>query len=585
MKSRFIQSIATRLLSIVLSIYLVIAVSVTLLHLVAEYNDAREQVKNEIIGFHDTFAESVTLALWEFDGNLLESLLKGALAIPIISGIKVENVEGKPLMKVGEVDPLDLSRQISHKVDIIYRGSDVPKPIALGNITLYSSEQVVFDRVRLGFVLIIINAIIKTIALWVIFLWVSNSLLSRPLQRLTEATSSIDYSMLENKTQEIRTGGKNELALLESAFNSLIEKLHLSIKDKMQAEIILRESELRFRTLANVSPVGIIYTDENGHCTYTNKIWQELTEQNFAEALCTGWVGAVPDLDVRLFEKLKNINAPSELFKKEFHISTKSGKYLWVLGQCCPIRDDDKEVIGFVGTITDITSNKNAEGVLKEYNMLLQTQVEERTQKLQNMLDDRAKLLDYQSELYKDLVAKTDELKEANEKLNILATIDFLTDIYNRREFFRLADRELERAQRYHHCTALLVLDLDYFKKINDAHGHAVGDETLKRFCSLCSDALREQDFMGRLGGEEFAVLLPVSNAEAAIQVAERIRINIEAARISTPTEPLCFTVSIGVTESLEGEILLKELFDRADKALYQSKNNGRNRVTVILGE
>ncbi len=577
----FARSIATRLIAIVFSIYLIIALSVTLVHLVADFQDAREQVRQEIIGFHDTFDESITLALWEFDNELLYSLLQGALKIPIITGVEIQNKDGQRVMVVGEIPDRNTLYSLSHQTPLIYSGDDVPADMALGHVTLYSNDHVVFERVQVGLAFIIVNAIIKTVALWVIFLWVSKHLLRKPLEKFIAATAQLEYEEIARNIPAIATGGKHELAQLEVTFNQLVAKLHRSIGEKFKAEVILKESEERFRTLANVSPVGILYTDPEGNCLYTNSIWQVLTGQPTERALGRGWSDAVPGFDYAVLDRLKQPNAPADLFKREICMQHADGSPLWVLGLASPVRGADGGVIGFVGTITDITGQKQAEKVLKDYNQMLQSQVEERTQSLQNALAERTQLLVHQSELNERLVAKTAALRKANEQLNTLATTDSLTGVVNRREFFRLAEQELARARRYSHPTALMMMDIDHFKRVNDQYGHAIGDDALRHFTGICRQEMRSEDVIGRLGGEEFAILLPETDVESAQILAERIRASLTQSSVNTQAEPLQMSVSIGVTERAEGETQLKALLQRADSALYEAKNQGRNRVCV----
>lgn len=166
------------------------------------------------------------------------------------------------------------------------------------------------------------------------------------------------------------------------------------------------------------------------------------------------------------------------------------------------------------------------------------------------------------------------------------ATIDFLTGIPNRRYFIELAERELKRSQRYGNPFALAVIDLDLFKYVNDTYGHSVGDKVLKRFCELCKAALRDTDTLGRIGGEEFAIILPDTNLGKAQEVMERIRNNIELAVTEIENGvKLKFTASFGLTTSAEEEAQLATLLRFADEALYAAKNSGRNRVCIYQAE
>lgn len=166
-------------------------------------------------------------------------------------------------------------------------------------------------------------------------------------------------------------------------------------------------------------------------------------------------------------------------------------------------------------------------------------------------------------------------------ELNRLATLDALTGIGNRRAFYTRAESELARCRRKGMPLSLLMIDLDRFKSINDQLGHAAGDETLQRFVALVSPHLREYDFFARLGGEEFAVLLPDATEEVALSIAERLRELTEAEHLPASGFPVPTTASIGTAQLLRDERSIDQLMHRADQALYAAKSGGRNRVVA----
>ncbi|MEO9385986.1 sensor domain-containing diguanylate cyclase [Chromobacterium phragmitis] len=160
-----------------------------------------------------------------------------------------------------------------------------------------------------------------------------------------------------------------------------------------------------------------------------------------------------------------------------------------------------------------------------------------------------------------------------------LATQDGLTELNNRRQFIELADREIERSRRHGGAVTVLMMDLDHFKDINDQYGHAVGDEVIRHFSQVCREVLRASDLCGRLGGEEFAAVLPETGMDAALLVAERLRGLAGAARLDTAGGLLGYTVSIGIAERQPEESGIDEVLGRADRQLYRAKRGGRNRV------
>ena len=174
------------------------------------------------------------------------------------------------------------------------------------------------------------------------------------------------------------------------------------------------------------------------------------------------------------------------------------------------------------------------------------------------------------------------ELAAKNEILEKLALTDVLTGLANRRAFQEALEAELARVDRHGRPASLLFVDLDLFKRVNDTHGHAVGNEVLEGFAQVLRQGCRRGDLAARIGGEEFGVLLPMTGRLPAALVAERIRRATEAYPLGRSV-PVPLTVSIGVasTEDRPGPSGAAELLQRADAALYRAKGEGRNRVAA----
>ena len=166
-------------------------------------------------------------------------------------------------------------------------------------------------------------------------------------------------------------------------------------------------------------------------------------------------------------------------------------------------------------------------------------------------------------------------------KLQQMATTDELVGISNRRTFIKSLKLEVERSHRYEIPLSLLMMDVDNFKSFNDTYGHQIGDEVLKLICNVSQTALRDNDLMGRLGGEEFAFLFPATNIDSAIIVAERIRTAVEKSYLIYNSERLHITISIGATQLVKDDGI-DEFQKRADMAMYKSKENGRNQTSWL---
>lgn len=171
------------------------------------------------------------------------------------------------------------------------------------------------------------------------------------------------------------------------------------------------------------------------------------------------------------------------------------------------------------------------------------------------------------------------ETRRLQRQLEHMATTDGLTGSYNRSHFLNLFGQELRRAERYSQPFCLLVFDLDHFKSVNDNYGHQAGDQVLAAFAGIISSALRDSDLFGRLGGEEFGVVLVQTDHDGGSLLAERLRIAIEKMRVTCGGTAIQVTVSIGGTQWESRDRQIEPVLNRADNALYEAKRNGRNRV------
>ena len=166
-----------------------------------------------------------------------------------------------------------------------------------------------------------------------------------------------------------------------------------------------------------------------------------------------------------------------------------------------------------------------------------------------------------------------------HEEIYRLMTLDGLTQLYNRRYFQEALEREFARSKRYGHPFSLVLFDIDHFKRINDTHGHMAGDDVLRRVAALLKTKVRTNDLIARVGGEEFAVLLPEAGRMGAVALAEKLRRMIEGENIEHKDAVIPVTVSLGVAEFNAALASSDALYKQADDKLYEAKNAGRNQV------
>ena len=314
-----------------------------------------------------------------------------------------------------------------------------------------------------------------------------------------------------------------------------------SRKRRFEVEQQLRRSEATYRTLFETVHQGVVFQDASGAIQAANLAAQRILGLSLAQL--QGRTSVDP--------RWGSVRADGSPFPGDEHPAMQaleSGEPVLgvVMGVVNPHRAET------VWIQVNATPVKNNETGLAEY--------------VYTVFDDISENMRLQRELQAQ------------------ANWDFLTEVSNRRHFFLLGQQELARAARYASDTALLMLDVDHFKHINDSYGHITGDLVLKNVAQVCKASLRKVDILGRIGGEEFAILLPQTTQVVAHDVAERIRRAVEESAIvaGSPAIDIRVTISIGVA-SYTSSLTLDAMLKSADAALYQAKQSGRNRVCSVV--
>ncbi|OQW75623.1 MAG: hypothetical protein BVN35_08210 [Proteobacteria bacterium ST_bin11] len=329
-------------------------------------------------------------------------------------------------------------------------------------------------------------------------------------------------------------------------------------------ELRLQNAQLRVLGRAiDALQEGILITDAQGNqpIIYANSGFTTITGYPLAEV-----IGQNPSFlldnsgDAEDTRKIRAAITSRQRVRSIVKARTKVGGTFWNQMTLDPVRDEAGNVSHFVGIHHDITEIMAAESALHSAH-----------QQLENT----------NRELERRIELRTHELQQANRKLAELASTDPLTGAYNRRYFMDCAHDEFDRAVRYSRVLAVIAIDIDNFKLINDKYGHATGDNVLIALTKTIESSLRPADIFARFGGEEFFLLLPETALEEAGNVAERLLVAI--ANLQVPADgiadSLAFTVSIGVAERNPHEASIEKLLERADQALYAAKHAGRNCV------
>ncbi|MDA8261181.1 MAG: diguanylate cyclase [Betaproteobacteria bacterium] len=298
-------------------------------------------------------------------------------------------------------------------------------------------------------------------------------------------------------------------------------------------ELALAESEAKLKAIIDAEPECVKMLAPDGTLQQMNRAGLDMIEaESEQQVLGAKVVDLVVPEHKATFNALNEKIGRGEAGSLEFEIIGLKGRRRWLDTHAVPMRDADGRITGLLGVTRDISARK-----------------------------------------------------KALQELERLSQIDALTGLANRRHFMALAEQELARAIRYGGALSLFMMDIDHFKGVNDTYGHQTGDLVLQQLGNLCRETLREIDSVGRIGGEEFAVILPQTDAAQALDVAERLRLAVAGTEVALEHGlPLHFTLSIGVTTLAGGGANIDMLLGQADSALYEAKRTGRNRVCAHQG-
>ena len=328
------------------------------------------------------------------------------------------------------------------------------------------------------------------------------------------------------------------------------------ITERKQAEDALRVSEEKYRTVANFTYDWETWLGPDGVYRYVSPSCERITGHKAAEFLADPNLIvkiAHPDDQSKVTEhfEVSSSQTKGQDLHLDFQIITPDGKTRWISHYCMAVYGEDGQWLGRRESNRDITERKQAE-------------VE----------------LEYMKE---GLKSANIELQTALVREKKLAHTDSLTGINNRRRLYELAEHEYEIAARYQQPLSVIMFDIDHFKQVNDTFRHAIGDQILQRVTQVARAELRSADVIGRYGGEEFVIMLPMTNAKQAYPLAERIRVGVAKIRVSTETGDATVTLSLGIVEMTHGSQIgsAEELIRHADKAMYAAKQAGRNRTEI----
>jgi diguanylate cyclase (GGDEF)-like protein/PAS domain S-box-containing protein len=323
------------------------------------------------------------------------------------------------------------------------------------------------------------------------------------------------------------------------------------------------------------------------------EIWLAVTQQVIdwhgspAIYLTAADISAQAKFEQAMLDNEQRLRAMLEILPVAVYIARwDDGKILFVNRKTCLLFQQSASTLlktSAATFIADPQDRDNVRQLLQTVHDVRDIEVPMRTAQGRDFVAEIAAIMIHYAGTPTVLVAVNDvtQRKQLEARLLQQANTDELTGIDNRRHFFNQAEQEIRRARRFGRTVSVMMIDLDHFKKINDTLGHAVGDLVLQEVVKAIRQCLRETDIVGRLGGEEFAALLPETGLEAASEVANRMAQAIANHPIVTAKATVPCTVSIGLAHMKPDETALDVMLQRADEALYRAKHNGRNRVEV----
>ncbi|NMM37450.1 MAG: GGDEF domain-containing protein [Glaciimonas sp.] len=340
--------------------------------------------------------------------------------------------------------------------------------------------------------------------------------------------------------------------------------------DSIPDPVFMKDSNLRW-IYGNPVILNLYSIDKNN---YIGKTEDQLLPEEFAESCMQSDRDAV---------------AGRRLMQSEERARTDDGVMHYYEVFKVPFHDESTgEFKGLIGVGRDITERKKVQDELEtnylelQMELKLRKELEEENRLQQLILEQKTKLADQAERLTMlntSLILEAEQRKNLEAELQQLAYTDPLTGLNNRRRVMELAENEFERYRRNHQSTALLMIDLDHFKKINDTFGHQTGDAVLRQFAKQCRSELRKIDIVGRFGGEEFIVILIGLDKNQIGIVAEKLRAAFHSIQCIPDHVTYPLSISIGIYIFTETLTSLDEAILLADEALYEAKRQGRNRV------
>ncbi len=613
MKFLLKNSIGVMLLRFVFGCYLVVTILVTASQLYLEYSNVEKGVITELYNVGRSFEDGLGSALWTLDAKVINSILVGVQKIEAVAGVRVVNQDGVMEGGVGifqeEVEgrreirsvvangisarevglPIDGEEQTfyEYELEIFYELEGSPK-LQIGLAYIYVSRDTVIGRFKNSLILILVNAMIKTSALWIIFLYFSRRFLSRPLDDLTKATAALsgDIAHSDEVSKRLETmsasSNQNELQQLASSF--------LVMRDTIVEEI---------DNLNTLNHFAVALTQSKEQSKIYERLYYQLSQSFeikggvvFDHKYQPVWSSPEVDGSSESIEALTNgiheysldiIRGRKEIVYKPGNTEGKNGagsvsdvfSDTSLLYLPLDVRGADKVEVWFFGEIKASRLSDDLH-LSEESHSFLQVMINLTSATLTS-ITQREIIEEQNSYLETRVLERTKELASANKELRHMAVHDPLTHLPNRTLFHDRLHHMIDVASRDNTRFAVASIDLTEFKQINDSFGHDAGDTVLREIGERFSCVLRKSDTLARMGGDEFAAILASENIESSIDIVlTRLLASLQDAIATSDGESLLANANIGVAMFPEHGTDAEMLFKYADIAMYQAKRSGK---------
>ena len=527
MKSQSTGRIKTKLITFAITISVFTVLLTSTAFVMIDWYFSQDQIAKKLEAIGEVIAEQSTASIAFKDKTSLDNNLSTLKANYNVIKACIYDVDhvlitsySSPLNQVNNLDhaicPKMMATLVANSSEHIDQYFPIkPNNQFLGTVYIAFQNTSIMSRI-FQVIMYSAAALIISILLTMLLAEKIQNKIFLPIKKLTKTIQEIHHQ--DDLSIRAIQESDDEIGELTNAFNQLLNKSETEYNS-------LKSSEEQFRKLTALSPVGIFQINPEGKMSYVNQRWREINQTKESEPKLLSWFSNIHPEDSlplkKLWERLVN---EREDMASEIRLIKKNGSISWVYIQATSLHSKDGELIGYLGSLSDIS-----------------------------------------------------ELKKAQIQMENLAFYDPLTGLSNRRLFKNRLEKAVKSVQRSNTSIALLFLDLDQFKRVNDTLGHDVGDSLLKEIANRLDQNVRENDTVSRIGGDEFTILLTdINNTNDVQVVANKILLSLSRPYILNGQE-INSSVSIGITLTPEDSVDSNTLMKNADLAMYRAKELGRN--------